>query len=151
MQTGAEHLIDINKRLHGLVLPDDLLPQCTLKLASCSTAFFRVQKPGEPLIHHFSQVRTAFFFMGRLCCCHHNCSFYCTSSTQRDPFVAHLSEFWSDSLSSRSLLIHSRMYRPQFFSLIESASDFSRNLTASPSPDLTSAQSTTIRLPSVSA
>src|SRR6266850_3136390 len=109
MQTGAEHLIDINKRLHGLVLPDDFLPQCTLKLASCSTAFFRVQNPGEPQIRPFSQARTAFSFMGRLYCCHHNCSFYCTSSTQRDPFVAHLSKLSSDSLSSRSLLIHSRM------------------------------------------
>src|SRR6266702_7588041 len=89
--------------------------------------------------------------MGRLCCCYHNCSFYCTSSTQRDPFVAHLSQLWSDSLSSRSLLIHSRMYRPQFFSLIESASHFSRNLTASPSTDLRSVQSKTIRLPFVSA
>jgi hypothetical protein len=42
MQTGAEHLIEINKRLHGLVLPDDFLPHRMLKLASCSTAFFRV-------------------------------------------------------------------------------------------------------------
>src|ERR1700686_3275865 len=84
MQTGAEHLIDINKRLHGLVLPDDFLPHRMLKLASGSTAFFRVQKPGELLIRPFSQVWTAFFFMGRLCCCHHNCSFYCASSTQRD-------------------------------------------------------------------
>jgi hypothetical protein len=43
MQTGAEHLIDINKRLHGFVLPDDFLPQRTLELAIRGTAFFRVQ------------------------------------------------------------------------------------------------------------
>src|SRR5690349_20008463 len=89
--------------------------------------------------------------MGRLCCRHHNCSFYCISSTQRDPFVAHLSELLLGFLSNRSLLIHSRMYRPQFFSLIESASQFSRNLTASPSTDLKSVQSKTIRLPFLSA
>src|SRR5260370_29498407 len=136
MQTGAEHLIDINERLHGLVLPDDFLPHRMLKLARRSPAFFRVQKPREPLIHSFSQGRTAFFFMGRLCCCHHNCSFYCTSSTQRGPFVAHLSELWSDSLSNRSLLIRSRMYRPPVFSLIRSASPLSTHLTASPSTDL---------------
>src|SRR5713101_6919759 len=59
MQTGAEHLIDINKRLHGLVLPDDFLPQRTFELASRGTAFFRVQNSREPVICTFPQARTS--------------------------------------------------------------------------------------------
>src|SRR5260370_398431 len=96
MQTGAEHLIKIDERLHSLLLSDDLFPQRILEVARCGTPLFGVQ----------------FFCVRRLCCCDHNCSFHCTSSSHRDPFVAHFSELLSDFLSNRSLLLH-RIYHYQ--------------------------------------
>jgi hypothetical protein len=58
MQASAEHLVQVDQCLHGLLLPDDFLPQRTLELASCGTAFFRVQNSREPVICTLPQART---------------------------------------------------------------------------------------------
>src|SRR6266852_2309553 len=58
-QPGTEHLIELDKRLHGLVLPNDLLPQRILKMARRGTPLSRVQ----------------LFVVGPLCCCCHDVSF----------------------------------------------------------------------------
>src|ERR1700747_2076080 len=42
VQAGTEHLIEIGKRLHGLFLPDNLVPQCVLEMAGRGTALSRV-------------------------------------------------------------------------------------------------------------
>src|SRR5215470_10743731 len=134
MQTGAEHLVEIDNRLHCFFLPHDLFPQRTLKLASCGTLLPRVQ----------------FFPLRRGHCCDHNCSFTDQVQVTRDPFVVHFSELSSDSLSCRSLLIHSRMYGGQFL-ICTSASHLARKMTASRSTKVRSFRSRTIRRPSVSA
>src|SRR5258708_11491279 len=58
MQTGAEHLIKIDERLHRLFLADDLFSQRLLEVASCRTTLFRVQNSREPVICTVFQVRT---------------------------------------------------------------------------------------------
>src|SRR6266478_9342531 len=59
MQTGAEHLVKIDKRLHCFFLPHDLFPQGFLEVTCCGTPLSRVQ----------------FFSVGRLRCCSHDASF----------------------------------------------------------------------------
>jgi hypothetical protein len=58
MQASAEHLVQIDQRLDGLLLTDDSLPQRTLELASRGTPFFRVQNSREPVMCTFPQART---------------------------------------------------------------------------------------------
>src|SRR5262252_8962003 len=134
MQAGAEHLVKVGNRLHSLFLPHDLFPQRLLEVARSGTPLSRVQ----------------WFSLGNLCCCDHNCSFYLPSSSHRDPFAVHFSEFSSDSFSDRSLLIHSRMYGEQFL-ICTSASHLARKVTASRSTKLRSLRSRTIRRPFASA
>src|SRR5216683_3724665 len=58
-QPGTEHLIELDKRLHGLLLPHDPLPQRVLKMARRRTPLSRVQ----------------LFPVGPLRCCCHDVSF----------------------------------------------------------------------------
>ncbi len=59
MQARAEHLIKIDERLHGLILPNYSLPQFLLEMTRCRTPHPRVQ----------------LFVVGPLCCCCHDVSF----------------------------------------------------------------------------
>ncbi len=59
VQAGAEHLINVSKRLYGLLLPDNLVTQRILEMAGRRTALSRVQ-----------HLRVA-----PLRCCCHNISF----------------------------------------------------------------------------
>src|SRR5258708_39291717 len=70
-QPGTEHLIELDKRLHGLVLPHDLLLQRILKMARRRTPLSRVQ----------------LFPVGRLRCCCHNVSFTVLLPFSRDPLT----------------------------------------------------------------
>src|SRR5260370_27989591 len=70
-QPGTEHLIELDKRLHGLVLPYDLLPQRILKMARRRTPLSRVQ----------------LFVVGPLCCCCHDVSFTVLLPFSRDPLA----------------------------------------------------------------
>jgi len=59
MQTGAEHLIKIDKRLHCFFLPHDLFPQGFLEVTCCGTPVSHVQ----------------FFSVGCFCRCGHDAPF----------------------------------------------------------------------------
>jgi hypothetical protein len=59
MQARAEHLIKIDERLHGLILPNYSLPQFLLEMTRRGTPLLWVQ----------------FLAVGRLCCSCHNVSF----------------------------------------------------------------------------
>src|SRR6266849_7879349 len=67
-QPGTEHLIELDKRLHGLLLPHDPLPQRMLKMARRRTPLSRVQ----------------LFPVGRLCCCCHDVSFTVVTWNQQN-------------------------------------------------------------------
>src|SRR5271167_2272446 len=56
MKPSTKHLIQLDKRFDGFVLPDDFLPQRIFKMSRGGTPLFRVQ----------------FLYEGRLRCCCHN-------------------------------------------------------------------------------
>src|SRR5229473_1781122 len=127
MQAGAEHLIEIGKSLHGLFLPDNLVPQRALKMAGRRTALSRVQH----------------LCVAPLRCCCHNFSFRVVIQKK----LGTRRQFQSPE-PARSLVIHSRMYAGQFLILMLSVSQISRNLTASRSTRVRSFKSRTMRRPS---